>query len=131
MMNIKNLSDKTTFCLFLTVITVGYVYLSHRYMPIIANDALNGLVTSHNYELTEIWNTHYYLSDSLQITSTFLTWWAPGQYVIPLFFSALLGVSLGFPFHAVCHCILAHCFIMNFLFSCRLRNVSLIFRCQF
>jgi len=102
MMNIKNLSDKTTFCLFLTVITVGYVYLSHRYMPIIANDALNGLVTSHNYELTEIWNTHYYLSDSLQITSTFLTWWAPGQYVIPLFFSALLGVSLGFAISISC-----------------------------
>jgi len=80
----------------LSLVCLAYFIISLIYRPIVGNDALQGMLSLHNYLNGEAWNKVLTLSQgNLAVTTSELTWWAPGQYQIPYFVSKILFVNIG------------------------------------
>jgi len=67
------------------------------YPPSIFPDAAHGFQVMHSMEMGGAFNRLIAPSqdDISQNTSQFLTWWSPGQYLIPYFFKLVLGLNTG------------------------------------
>lgn len=80
----------------IAVVCVFYLVAGLIYKPIVCNDAINGMLSLHNYLNGGGWNKYFQLSaDNLQVMPSELTWWAPGQYAIPYLLSKLIFINIG------------------------------------
>lgn len=80
----------------IVILSLFYLTISLVYKPIVSNDAVNGMLSLNNYLNGDQWNKTLSLSkDATHIESSELTWWAPGQYELPYFFSKILSINLG------------------------------------
>lgn len=80
----------------LSLVCLAYFIISLLYRPIVGNDALRGMLSLHNYLNGMAWNKVLNLSQgNLAVTTSELTWWAPGQYQIPYVISKILFVNIG------------------------------------
>ncbi|MDN5288960.1 MAG: hypothetical protein JWR38_5234 [Mucilaginibacter sp.] len=92
------MKNKTEKALLIGIIALCllYLFLGLIYKPIICNDAINGMISLHNYIHGGEWNQFLNLSgNGTDVSAHELTWWAPGQYEIPYLLSKLCSISIG------------------------------------
>lgn len=91
----KNKKEKILVICIITLCLL-YLFIGLIYKPIICSDAINGMISLHNYINGAEWNKTLSLSaDGTHISSHELTWWAPGQYQIPFMISKLCSINIG------------------------------------
>lgn len=80
----------------IAAICLTYLALGIIYKPIVANDAVRGFLSLHNYLNGEGWNKLLlYNPVNRKITITELTWWSPGQYQLPYLLAKLVNCNIG------------------------------------
>ncbi len=80
----------------IVIICCCYFIIGLFFKPIVCNDAVYGMVTLRNHLNGSDWNKILLIpAKGTQIISRELTWWAPGQYMIPYVVSKVFFVNIG------------------------------------
>lgn len=93
----KKLPLHRVLLIIITVVVVAMSVMIFIYPPSIFPDAAHGFQVMRSMEMGSGFNRLVTPSqdDITQNTSLFLTWWSPGQYLLPYFIESALGLNTG------------------------------------
>jgi hypothetical protein len=64
--------------------------------PLINSDSVHGFEVMNGYYWTGKWNTTLLFNDNTHLLyEKFLTWWSPGQWMVPMFFIKVFHLKIG------------------------------------
>ncbi len=82
--------------LLLTILLVVLIFTFYTPFPLINSDSMHGFEVMNGYYWTGKWNTTLQFNGNTHLLhEKFLTWWSPGQYLVPLFFIKAFHFKIG------------------------------------
>lgn len=91
----KNLINKYAVFAIAAIIIFYFVLLAYL-QPWVDTDLRSGFIAFSNYLNGTPFNIILSYNHDMIIEEKMLTWWAPGQYAVPYFFSKLFHVNIGY-----------------------------------